>query len=181
MKKLANILTLTCLLSIGWAAGAPQDHARKPPTRLRISPKTSITLLSFPNKPGCPSTVPIIDHQICRVTCYSPIEGFHASNYVCRGRSVEYWTGYAQEHGLDGICAVSPATGYYEAARHEVDPRIILVKGHGKYLCVDRTATWLDNHYPQGTIDIWVPDLSSVFAGDREIKSIGGNYIGRFN
>jgi hypothetical protein len=87
-----------------------------------------------------------------RITVYGP-PMFPTTNHVARwpmtvGDCLECATAL----GLDGICAVSPDTPWYDRVRDDMPP-IIEVEGHGQYLVVDRTATWI-----QSTIDLWAAD-----------------------
>lgn len=91
----------------------------------------------------------------CRITCYGP-PPFHIDSNVARCMDRSYTVrdslDWALEMGLDGICAVSPGTPWYNDVRDPV-PTILQVEDHGIYLVVDRTARYVT--WP--VVDIWVP------------------------
>jgi hypothetical protein len=101
-----------------------------------------------------------------RITCYSPVEGFHLTNQVCRGGTVQEWVTRAEEMGLDGICAAGGQTPWYDAAKHADPPITLEIEGHGRYLLVDRAARRLD------IIDIWVPNLDVMWNHYRRVTPI---------
>lgn len=127
--------------------------------------------------------VAIYDYGDMHITCYGPdrngIGGFPKSGYVSRwfGRSredtgftVEEAHSWADELGLNGICAVSPGpSGLYSRHRDDM-PAIVEVMGHGRYLVVDRMADHLWN-----CLDIWVADPWSggtLFSESCEVQEI---------
>lgn len=126
----------------------------------------------------------INDYGLMRITVYGPsrdgTHGFPATNFVSRwigidrsetGLTIRVALEWASELGLDGICAASPSGTNDLYQRHrETPPPIIEVEGHGRYLVVDRTATFIYN-----TIDIWVADPwpgGTYFCERREVKEI---------
>jgi len=102
---------------------------------------------------------------VCRITHYgSPL--FPPSNYVARWpmtlTSASRW---AEELGLDGICAVWTTTPWYNRIRDE-QPPILQVDGHGLFLAVDRVGHGTD-------VDLYVRDSSvPLFAHYKNVVEI---------
>lgn len=114
---------------------------------------------------------------IRRITVYGP-PAFPKTNYVARwfglsraetGFTIGDALDWAAALGLDGICAASPGTPWYGRVRDDMPP-VLDVEGHGRYLCVDRTALRIRN-----TIDLWVPDPwpgGTYFREWREVSEV---------
>lgn len=130
-----------------------------------------------------PGWIAIEDFGSMHITCYGPdrngIGGFPLSSHVSRwfGRSrddtgftVEEALSWAEDLGLDGICAASPGpSGLYSRHRDDI-PAMIEIDGHGRYLVIDRMSSVLWNR-----LDIWVPDPwtgGTLFSHPCEVREI---------
>ena len=107
----------------------------------------------FPNArlPARPAEV-----DTYRVTCYGPPR-FPESNLVARyPLTVADGLSLAESMGLDGICAVSPGTPWYDDV---VSERLVVlhVEDHGEFLVIDRMAARIRNG-----VDLYNPFLSST-------------------
>lgn len=121
-----------------------------------------------------------------RITVYGPARngsgGFPLTNYVSRwigrtsdvkGFTVADALQWADELGLDGICASSPGrTHLYQRHRDEMPPAVE-IEGRGRYLVVDHMADYLTDR-----LDIWVCDPwpgGTYFSENREVWEITAN------
>jgi len=100
-----------------------------------------------------------------RITHYGSPD-FPPGNYVARWpETLDSMSAWADELKVDGICAVWHTTPWYNRIRDE-HPPILMIKGHGIFLAVDRVGHGTD-------IDIYVEDSSvPLFAHDCEVIEI---------
>lgn len=97
------------------------------------------------------------DIMQCNVTVYGPPDFPHSNNTArCISHvgcmTVAEGIEWAKALALDGICAASPGTPYYDRIRDPMPP-VVHIIGKGTYLVIDRMSSRLS-----GCLDIYVDD-----------------------
>lgn len=170
--KTALVIAAALLMLVLFIVGVPLDSLPEDPDNYGTEAQRAEM---FEPVEGAVSTVAeeaevhayVQEGDMYRITHYGPPR-FPLTNNVARGNTVEYWIDMAITAGLDGICAVSPGTPWYDKVRDDLPP-VLWVRGHGCYLAVDRTARRI-----QGTVDIYEPGQNGhdLYAHNRNVFEV---------
>lgn len=197
LNRMTEIISITAIIiaiiafiiSMNVIANKSESQSKENESGKSRAVKSTVALDYVYTQPDpVPLWIEVGELGTLRITVYGPsrdgIHRFPATNPVSRwfGRTRDD-TGFtvadaliwAEELGLDGICAASPGDyGLYSRHRDDM-PAMIEVEGHGRYLVVDRTASFLWN-----VIDLWVPDPypgGTYFAEYCSVKEIVPNPV----